>query len=77
MKFLKMRNNEKSKIFQIPDPQANSLREFAIKMIRMINSDPKWEFPKKIPILKWNYFSTRVQCILIHWTLVDFQEKFL
>ena len=57
------------------DPQANSLREFASKMIRMIISDPKWEFPKEIPGKIMIYVSTRVKGISIPLTLMDFQEK--
>ena len=42
-KFMKIHEMEKSKIFpflKMTDPQVNSLREFAIKLIKMINSNP-------------------------------------
>ena len=76
MQFHKWKIMKIFSIWKMVDPQANSLREFAIEMINMIISDPKGEFKSDFSKKNLIYFSTRVQWILIHWTLVDFQWKF-
>ena len=76
MKFHEMKKWKIFPFYKMADPQANSLREFAIKWIRMINSDPKWEFPKEVPWKIWIIFSTRVKRLLSRLTLVDIQENF-
>ena len=61
MKFHKWRKYEIFPFLKMAAPQANSLREFAVKLIKMINSDPKWEIKSIFLKEKLIYFSTRVQ----------------